>query len=99
METVQTLAAKSEQNKLISDVATFKKLNSDIGKLQKDLSTANLSQKTDIKDIVSPKAIPEIPKVNKFLDFLSTSGKLSVFLLAITPLPTFIGVWNKPKQE
>ena len=32
---------------------------------------------------------------NKFLDFLSTSGKLSVFLLAITPLPTYIGVWGK----
>lgn len=37
--------------------------------------------------------------MNKLLDFLSTTGKLSVFMLAITPLPTFIGVWNKPKQE
>jgi len=36
---------------------------------------------------------------NKFLDFLSTSGKLSVFLLAITPLPTYIGVWGKSKAE
>jgi hypothetical protein len=36
---------------------------------------------------------------NKFLDFLSTSGKLSVFLLAITPLPTYIGVWGKTKSE
>jgi len=36
---------------------------------------------------------------NKILDFLSTSGKLSVFLLAITPLPTYIGVWGKSKAE
>ena len=42
---------------------------------------------------------PKTANPNKFLDFLSTSGKLSVFLLAITPLPTYIGVWGKTKAE
>jgi tryptophan-rich sensory protein len=42
---------------------------------------------------------PKTTNPNKFLDFLSTSGKLSVFLLAITPLPTYIGVWGKTKAE
>ena len=48
---------------------------------------------------VAKKKEVAVPKPNKFLDFLSTSGKLSVFLLAITPLPTYIGVWGKSKAE
>ena len=36
---------------------------------------------------------------NKYIDFLSTFGKLASILLAVTPLPTFLGVWGKPKAE
>lgn len=41
----------------------------------------------------------EVPKQNKFIDFLSSAGKISSILLAVTPLPTYLGAWGKPKQE
>lgn len=40
-----------------------------------------------------------MPHANKILDFLSAAGKISTILLAVTPLPTYIGVWGKSKRE
>ena len=43
---------------------------------------------------------PEVPlKQSKFLDFLSSSGKIATIALSATPLPTYIGCWGKTKQE
>lgn len=39
------------------------------------------------------------PKQNKVLDFLSSLGKVASMLLAVTPLPTYLGTWGKPKKE
>jgi len=33
------------------------------------------------------------------LDVLSIVGKIAAILLALTPLPTYLGVWNKPRNE
>jgi hypothetical protein len=33
------------------------------------------------------------------LDFLSTTGKISSIALAATPLPTYLGTFNKPRAE
>lgn len=40
-----------------------------------------------------------MPKLNKILDFLSAAGKITTILLALTPLPTYIGVWGKNERE
>jgi len=45
------------------------------------------------------KKVLEVPKRDRILDFLSAAGKIATILLAITPLPTYLGVWNKEKNE
>lgn len=42
---------------------------------------------------------PEVPKQNKFIDFLSSAGKISTIMLSVTPLPTYLGAWGKSKRE
>lgn len=42
---------------------------------------------------------PEVPKQNKFIDFLSSAGKISTIMLSVTPLPTYLGTWGKSKRE
>jgi hypothetical protein len=46
-----------------------------------------------------PKTEIHVPKTNKILDFLSAAGKIATILLAITPLPTYLGVWGKSIGE
>jgi len=38
-------------------------------------------------------------KKHKIMDFLTTLGKIATILLADTPLPTYLGTWNKPRDE
>ena len=40
-----------------------------------------------------------MPKQSKFIDFLSSAGKISTIMLSVTPLPTYLGVWGKPHRE
>lgn len=40
-----------------------------------------------------------MPKQGKFLDFLSSAGKISSIMLSVTPLPTYLGVWGKSQRE
>mmetsp|Transcript_8503 Transcript_8503/g.14309 ORF Transcript_8503/g.14309 Transcript_8503/m.14309 type:complete len:411 (-) Transcript_8503:924-2156(-) len=39
------------------------------------------------------------PSRDKIIDFLSAVGKIASIMLAVTPLPTYFGVWNKSRQE
>ena len=43
--------------------------------------------------------VVKIPKKNEVLDFLSAAGKIATIMLAVTPLPTYLGVWGKSKSE
>lgn len=40
-----------------------------------------------------------MPKQSKFIDFLSSAGKISTITLSATPLPTYLGAWGKPHRE
>lgn len=66
------------------------------------VGTSIQSQNT-IQEITIPesqKKTTEVPmKKSKILDFLSSTGKIATILLAMTPLPTYLGCWGKSKQE
>lgn len=61
-------------------------------------SKSNDQLSKEITKILKTKS-SEIPLQNRALDFLSAAGKIATIILAITPLPTFLGVWGKPKKE
>jgi hypothetical protein len=58
------------------------------------VDTSSKELNTVINKILEKKVL-EVPKRDRILDFLSAAGKIATICLAITPLPTYIGVWNK----
>ena len=36
---------------------------------------------------------------SRLVDFIASFGKITIMCLAVTPLPTYLGVWGKPKKE
>ena len=66
---------------------------------QNELVKITQTLEKDYTDKKKGKQPVEVPKSNKILDFLSAAGKIASILLAITPVPTYLGVWNKPRQE
>jgi hypothetical protein len=92
------------QNIINTDVLEdyYGSLESDIIE-EKDKLTANLRRagavaKRLYEDATSGDA-KEKPKQNRGLDFLATLGKISSLSLALTPMPTYLGVWGKQPAE
>ena len=92
------------QNIINTDVLEdyYGSLESDIieekDKLTADLRRAGAVAKRLYEDATSGDA-KEKPKQNRGLDFLATLGKISSLSLALTPMPTYLGVWGKQPAE
>lgn len=78
----------------LSSVATNQNIQSQLQHITEKLQE-NIEKKLDNAEIEKKK----VPKQDKVLDFLASAGKISQITLAVTPLPTFLGVWNKPRSE
>lgn len=80
---------------------TYPKTISTVHQQQQDKLTSEINQiiKSRTSRLPNIPPIPTLPHRDKILDFLGSIGKVSVVMLAVTPLPTFFGVWNKPKNE
>ena len=71
-------------------------INLDIAELSTSLNSHQINT-LSIKPL--NEKVKEESERDRILDFLSAAGKISTLLLAVTPLPTYLGVWNKPKPE
>ena len=49
--------------------------------------------------VISEEPFDEVPKTNIALEFLWSAAKVASIVLAITPLPTYLGVYGKERED
>ena len=70
-----------------------------VTKLNNNAKTTTTPALVPTQVVATKQPQTQVPNVNRILDFLSAAGKIATILLAVTPLPTYLGVWNRPKKE